>query len=80
VPTRRRYQPVASALWRALYMDGSTLAMTLASQSATRLDVLAARAVDLACAGNIRVVSGGALMLMGAPIEIAQDAYRSAVA
>jgi len=28
----------------------------------------------------LSLVSGGALMLMGAPIEIAQDAYRSAVA
>ena len=37
-------------------MDGPTLAMTLASQSATRLDVLAARAVDLACTGNIRAI------------------------
>ena len=30
--------------------------MTLASQSATRLDVLAARAVDLACGGNIKAI------------------------
>ena len=56
VPTRWRYQPVASALWRALYMDGPTLAATLASESATRLDVLAARAVDLACSGNIKAM------------------------
>lgn len=56
VPTRWRYQPVASSLWRALMMDGPTLAMTLASESATRLDVLAARAVDLACNGNIKAI------------------------
>ena len=56
MPTRWRYQPVASALWRALYMDGPTLATTLASESATRLDVLAARAVDLACSGNIKAI------------------------
>ena len=37
-------------------MDGPTLATTLASESATRLDVLAARAVDLACSGNIRAI------------------------
>ena len=30
--------------------------MTLTSESATRLDVLAARAVDLACGGNIRAI------------------------
>ena len=56
VPTRWRYQPVASALWRAMMMDGPTLATTLASESATRLDVLAARAVDLACGGNIKAM------------------------
>ena len=56
VPPRWRYQPVTSALWRALYMDGPSLAMTLASESAPRLDVLAARAVDLACGGNIRAI------------------------
>ena len=53
---RWRSQPVASALWRALYIDGPTLAMTLASESATRLDALAARAVDLACSGNIKAI------------------------
>jgi hypothetical protein len=37
-------------------MDGPTLAATLASESATRLDVLAARAVDLACTGNIKAI------------------------
>ena len=57
VPRRWRYQPVSSALWRALSMDAPTLAMTLASQSATRLDVLAARAVDLACGGNIKAMA-----------------------
>jgi hypothetical protein len=41
VPSRWRYQPVASALWRAPYMDGPTLAM---------------RAVDLACSGNIKAI------------------------
>jgi hypothetical protein len=56
VPTRWRYQPVSSALWRALFMDGPTLAATLASESATRLHVLAARAVDLACGGNIKAI------------------------
>ena len=56
VPTRWRYQPVSSALWRALSMDAPTLAATLASESATRLDVLAARAVDLACSGNIKAI------------------------
>ena len=57
VPTRWRYQPVSSALWRALFMDGPTLAATLASESAPRLDVLAARAVDLACSGNIKAIA-----------------------
>jgi hypothetical protein len=37
-------------------MDGPTLATTLGSESATRLDVLAARAVDLACSGNIKAI------------------------
>ena len=37
-------------------MDGPTLAITLASKSATQLNVLAARAVDLACGGNIKAI------------------------
>jgi hypothetical protein len=40
VPSRWRYQPVASALWRALH-GCPTLAM---------------RAVDLACSGNIKAI------------------------
>ena len=37
-------------------MDGPTLAITLASKSATQLNVLAARAVDLACGGNVKAI------------------------
>ena len=56
MPTRWRYQPVSSALWRALHMDGPTLEKTLHDSSQPRLNVLAAQAVTLACLGNLKAI------------------------
>ena len=56
VPARWRYQPVASALWQCLGMDGPTLEKTLHDSSQPRLNVPAAQAVAMACAGNIKAI------------------------
>ena len=56
VPARWRYQPVASALWQCLGMDGPALEKALHDASGPRLNVLAARAVAMACGGNLKAI------------------------